>query len=68
MKWELWFSESQFSVAMFAQGHGNDAGGLEADARRIAVFEAETFEDAKHQKEEFLNGPKGFFKTRCSVP
>lgn len=61
MKYELWFSESEFATTLFAQGHQANVGGLESDARCIAVIEAESWEDAKRQMEHFLRGPNGFF-------
>ena len=66
MKAELWFSEATFSFAMFVAGDTGDAehrATLEPDARLLAVFEAASWEDAKHQKDEFLRGPSGFLST-----
>lgn len=61
MKYELWFSESEYSTVLFAQGHQHNAGSPGPDARRIAVIEAESWDDAKQQMEHFLRGPDGFF-------
>ena len=59
--YELWFSESEFSTVLFAQGHQHNAGPIKPDARCIAVIDAESWEDAKRQVEHFLRGPDGFF-------
>ena len=64
MTWEIWFSESNYSTAVFAQGHRSDAGTLEPDARLIATFEAETVEEARAFKDKFLYAKGGFFDKR----
>ena len=66
MKWELWFSETENAVTMVGAGNANHAASLDSDARRIAIIEADTVEDAKRQRDELLDGPDGFFALRDS--
>ncbi len=63
MKVELWFSEQVFSFTLFEQGNTGNHAAREPDARRLAIFEAASWEDAKHQQEQFLRGPNGFLST-----
>jgi hypothetical protein len=52
MKYELWKSGNSYSF--FPENDTTLRGLLDADAKRLTVIEAETWEDAQRLKHEFL--------------